>query len=320
MRHEGASGSNKVSANMKAVIIDEYGDNDVVRYTDVDRPKPQAGEVLVKVHASGVNPVDWKIRAGAGQRMGMALPIRLGGEIAGIIERLGEGVDGWKEGDAVYGIIKSGGFAEYALAKAADMSRKPANLDFIRAAAVPLGALTAWQAMFDVAKLGGGQRLLVTSGSGGVGSLAVQLAKARGAHVTAMASGRNEDYVRSLGVDEFIDYTKQPFEQVARDMDVVFDTVGGDTFQRAFHALKKGGFLVTSVAFPKDEGQRHGVGAGRVQCKPDAGQLASISDLVEAGNLEAHVATVLPLAEVKQALELSESGRTRGKIVLQIAV
>lgn len=304
---------------MKAVVINEYGGNDVVRCTDVERPEPRAGEVLVRVHAAGVNPVDWKIRSGAGQRMGMALPIHLGSEIAGTVEKLGGGVDGLEKGDAVYGIIKSGGFAEYVVAPAADMARKPAGLDFIHAAAVPLGGLTAWQAMFDVAGLASGQRLLVTSGSGGVGSLAVQLAKAKGAHVTAMASGRNEEYVRSLGVDEFIDYTRQPFEQVARDMDVVFDTVGGDTFQRAFGTLKKGGFLVTSVAFPKDEAQQHGVGVERVLCKPNAGQLASIRELAEAGKLKAHVATVLPLAEIKQAFELSEGGRTRGKIVLRIA-
>ena len=303
---------------MKAVVINEYGDNSVVRHVDVDRPEPQAGEVLVKIHAAGVNPVDWKIRGGAGQRMGLTLPIHLGGEIAGTIEKLGEGVSGLEKGDAVYGIIKTGGFAEYAVASAADMARKPANLDFVHAAAIPLGALTAWQAMFDVAKLASGQRLLVTNSSGGVGSLAVQLAKAHGVHVSAMASGRNEEYVRGLGVDEFIDYTKQPFEQVARDMDVVFDTVGGDTFQHAFATLRKGGFLVTAVAFPTDEDRQHGVGVERVMCKPNAGQLASIRELVEAGKVRARVATVLPLADVRQAFELSEGGRTRGKIVLQV--
>ena len=304
---------------MKTAVINEYGDNSVVQYTDVDRPEPQAGEVLVKVHAAGVNPVDWKIRSGAGQRMGMTLPIHLGSEITGIVEKLGYGVSSFKEGDAIYGIIKSGGFAEYAVANAADMACKPASIDFIHAAAVPLGALTAWQAMFDVARLASGQRLLVTNSSGGVGSMAVQLAKAKGAHVTAMASGHNEEYVRGLGADEFIDYTKQPFEQVARDMDVVFDTVGGETFKRAFGSLRKGGFLVTSVAFPKDEAQQHGVSVERVLCKPNAGQLASIRELVEAGKLKAYVTTVLPLAKIKQAFELSEGGRTRGKIVLQIA-
>jgi NADPH:quinone reductase-like Zn-dependent oxidoreductase len=253
---------------MKAVVIDEYGDNSVVQPTDVDRPRPQAVEVLVKVQAAGVNPVDWKIRGGAGQRMGMALPIRLGGEITGTVEELGDGVDGFKEGDAVYGMIGSGGFAEYALARPEGLAAKPASLDFIHAAAVPLAALTAWQAMFDVAGLRSGQRLLVTNSSGGVGSLAVQLAKAKGAHVTAMSSTRNEALVRSLGADAFIDYTKQRFVQVARDMDVVFDTVGEDTFHRAFKTLKKGGFLVTAVAFPKDEAQQYGVGSRGCSASP----------------------------------------------------
>jgi NADPH:quinone reductase-like Zn-dependent oxidoreductase len=304
---------------MKAVIVNAYGDNDVVEYTDIDQPEPQAGEVLVRVHAAGVNPVDWKIRSGLGQRMGLSLPIHLGGEIAGTVEALGSGTSGLHEGDAVFGIIGTGGFADYAVAKAAHLTRKPANLDFVHAAAVPLGALTAWQAMFDLGGLVTGQRLLVTSGAGGVGSLAIQIAKAKGAHVTAMASGRNEAYVRSLGVDAFIDCTQQPFEKVARGMDVVFDTVGSDTFQRAFQTLKKDGVLVTAVEFPKEEAMQYGVRAARVFCKPDAVQLAHIRDLVEAGKLKAQVTTVLPLAEIREALALSEAGHTRGKIVLQLA-
>lgn len=304
---------------MRAVVIEAYGDNSVVNVADVARPAPQAGEVLVKVRAAGVNPIDWKIRGGAGQRMGLTLPIHLGGEISGTVEQVGAGVAGLSVGDRIFGIVKTGGFADYAIAPAADMVRLPADLDFVTAAAVPLGALTAWQALFDVAGLARGQRLLITGGSGGVGSLAVQIAKAAGAHVTAMASGRNADFVRSLGADVFIDYTAQPFEEVVRDMDVVFDTVGGDTFQRAFATLKQGGFLVTSVGFPSEEDGRRGVGVGRVTCKPNAAQLTSIRGLVEAGQLQAHVATVLPLAAVKEALALSEGGRTRGKIVLEIS-
>jgi NADPH:quinone reductase-like Zn-dependent oxidoreductase len=303
---------------MKAVVIKAYGNNDVVEYTDVDRPQPQAGEVLVKIHAAGINPVDWKIRNGLGQRLGMSLPIHLGGEIAGTIEDLGDGVSEFNVADAIYGIIPSGGFAEYAVAKAGDLAPKPANLDFRQAAAIPLGALTAWQAMFDLANLSSGQRLLITNSSGGVGSLAVQIAKAMGAHVTAMGSTSNEDYVRSLGADDFIDYKKQRFEDVAHDMDVVFDTVGGDTFDRAFVTLQKGGFLVTAVAFPQDEASKYGVGVARVYCKPNARQLVSIRELAEAGKLKPNVATVLPLASIKQALDLSESGRTRGKIVLHV--
>ncbi len=303
---------------MKAVILDEYGDNRVLRYTDVDMPTPGAGQVLVKIHAAGVNPVDWKIRGGLGRRMGLTLPIHLGGEIAGTVQAVGDGTEGLRVGDAVFGIIGTGGFAEYAAVDAGLLAVKPANLDFVQAAAIPLGALTAWQAMFDLGGLVAGQRLLITNGSGGVGSMAVQIAKARGAHVTAMASGRNEAYVRGLGADAFIDYTRQPFEQVAHDMDVVFDTVGGDTFQRAYSVLRAGGAMITAVEFPQDEAQQHGVRAYRVFCKPDAVQLASIRDMAEAGRLVPHVATVLPLAEVGKALALSEAGRTRGKIVLRI--
>lgn len=303
---------------MKATVIDAYGDNSVVRYVDVDRPQPGAGEVLIKVMAAGVNPVDWKIRDGAGQRLGLTLPIRLGGEIAGIVETIGEGVEHLKPGDAVFGIIKSGGFAEYALARAGDLARKPESVDFINAAAIPLGALTAWQAMFDIAQLGSGQQTLITSASGGVGSLAVQLAKHKGAHVTGMASHRNEHFVRGLGVDVFIDYQKQAFDEVVRGMDVVFDTVGGETFHKAFRTLKPGGVLVTAVAFPTDEAQTYGVRTERVMCKPSRHELTQIAELVDAGKLKPFVSTVLPLSELKQALALSAAGHTRGKIVLQV--
>lgn len=304
---------------MKAIVIKAYGNDDVLNYADVERPKPKADEVLVKVHVAGVNPVDWKIRNGLGERFGLKLPIVLGGEIAGTIERIGDDVSGFKEGDAVYGIIRSGGFAEYAIAKMGDIAAKPRSLDFENTAAIPLGALTAWQALFDLAQLSSGQRILITGASGGVGSLAVQLAKAKGAYVIGTASGRNEDFVRNLGADEFVDYTKQNFEAVVKDVDVVFDAVGGDTFEKAFKTLKKGGFLVTSVAFPSEEkAQEFGVKAARVYCKPNPDQLAAISALVDEGRLKAHVATVLPLVEVKKAFQLSESGRTRGKIVLQI--
>ena len=304
---------------MKAIVIDAYGDNGVVQLREVERPRPSAGEVLVRIQAAGVNPVDWKIRSGAGQRMGMTLPIGLGGEIAGLVEELGEDVAAFEPGDAVFGIIKSGGFADYAVAPAADLARKPDSLGSIHAAAVPLGGLTAWQAMFDTAHLAAGQRVLITNSSGGVGSLAVQIAKARGAHVTAMSSARNEAFVRGLGADAFIDYTAQPFEHAARDMDVVFDTVGGDTFQRAFKTLKPGGFLVTSVAFPTDEDQTRGVGVARVLCKPHGEQLAQMGAMVDAGELKPQVTTVLPLDQAREALEQSEAGRTRGKIVLQVA-
>ena len=301
---------------MKAVVITEYGSNDVVHLVDIDKPSPGAGEVLVKVHAAGVNPIDWKIRGGAGDRMGMPLPIRLGGEFVGTIEALGPGVHSFGHGEAVFGMVHTGAFAEYTLAKADNIVRKPSGLDFIQAAALPLAGTTAWQALFDEAGLSAGQRLLVTGGSGGVGSLAVQFAKAKGAHVTAVASARNAQFVRDLGADAFIDYTSGPFEEAASDVDVVLDTVGGETFQRAFKTLRKGGFMVTVVAFPGDEAERFEVGVKRSFTVPSAPSLSAIADLVEAGKVTPHIDAVLPLAEIRQALALSEAGHARGKIVL----
>ena len=308
-----------MKAKMKAIVIREYGNNDVVHIEDVYRPEPAAGEVLVKVHAAGVNPIDWKIRSGAGQRMGMTLPIQLGGELVGIVEQLGVGVSGFKLGDVVFGMVHTGAFAEYAVIKAADVVNTPSNLTIVEAAALPLAGSTAWQAIFGKAELVAGQRLLITNSSGGVGSLAVQFAKAKGAHVTAVASTRNEAFVRSLGADEFIDYTRQPFEQAARNMDVVLDTVGGETFQRAFQTLKKGGFMVTVVAFPNDEAERHGVRVTRSATVSNAQNLEEIKNLVEAGKVKPHIESVLPFEAIREALTSSEGGRVRGKIVLEFA-
>lgn len=304
---------------MKAAIIREYGSNDVVEIAELARPEPQHGEVLVKVYAAGVNPIDWKIRDGAGQRLGMTLPIQLGGELVGTIEAIGAGVENFRQGDAVFGMVPKGAFAEFAIDKAADLVRKPDNLDFVQAAALPLAGTTAWQAVFDVARLVAGQRLLITNSSGGVGSLAVQFAKAHGAHVTAVGSERNEEFVRSLGADEFIDYTRHPFEEVASEIDVVLDTMGGETFQRALKTLRKGGFMVTVVAFPQDEAQRFEVDVQRSFTTPSVHALTEIKKLVEADKVMPHVERVLPLAEIRQALTMSEIGRTRGKIVLTIA-
>ena len=304
---------------MKSVSIEEYGDNSVVRLVDLTCPEPGTGEIRVAVRAAGVNPVDWKIRNGAGQRMGMTLPIRLGSEIAGVVDAVGDGGENLSEGDRVFGIVPSGGFAEYVVVKANDLVRKPERLDFIHSAAIPLAGLTAWQGMIDAGGLKAGDRLLITGGSGGVGSLAIQIAKAKGAHVTAMASSRNEAFVRSLGVDAFVDYTAQPFEQVVNDMDVVFDTVGGETFERAFHTLRPGGVLVTAVAFPTEDRPRSDVRVERIFTKANPGQLSSLRDLVDEGRLTPHVGRVLPFRDVKQALELSERGRAQGKIVLAFA-
>ena len=308
---------------MKAIVIKKYGDESVLEYTDAPRPEPKADEVLVKVHAAAVNPVDWKIRESGGERFGLELPIILGGDIAGTVEEVGVEVKNFKKGDAVYGMTVTGGFsggyAEYALTKADAIAPKPESIGFEEAAAIPIAALTAWQSMFDLANLQNGQRILITGASGGVGSFAVQFAKAKGAYVIGTASGKNKEFVRSLGADEFVDYIAQPFEKVVKDVDVVFDTVGGDTQERAFQTLKKGGFLATSAGTPSAEkAEEFGVKAEFVFCKPNANQLAEINGLIEDGKLKIHIETILSLAEVEKAHQLSQSGRTRGKIVLTI--
>ena len=223
----------------------------------------------------------------------MTLPIRMGGVLVGRVEEVGAGITGLELGETVFGMGHTGAFAEYAAVKAANMVRVPSNLCIVQAAALPLAGSTAWQALFDEARLAEGQRLLITNSSGGVGSLAVQFAKAAGAHVTAVASARNEVFVRGLGADEFIDYTSQSFEQVSSGIDVVFDTVGGDTFERAFQVLHPGGFMVTVVAFPQDEAERYGVAVAW--------------------------SFTLLFANIREALALSKGGRARGKIVLHTA-
>jgi len=223
-------------------------------------------------------------------------------------------------GDEVYGYLgaHSGGYAEYVAAPASEFVRKPKQIDFDTAASVPVAALTAWQGIFDHGKLANGQRILITGASGAVGSMAVQLAKNKGAHVIGIGSGRNEEFVRKLGADEFIDYKKAKFEEQVRDVDVVFDTVGGDTQERAFQTLKRGGVLVSTVSPPSAEkAKEFGVTVAMVVMMPNLDQLAEINQLVESGKLKVRVATVLPLAEVKKAHQLSASGHADGKIILR---
>ena len=304
---------------MKAVTISKYGDQSVLTYGEIESPKPKSDEILVHNRAVAVNPVDWKIRNGLGEMFGLQLPIVLGCEIAGTIEEVGSDVPDFRVGDPVYGYVslqRNGGYAEYTIAKPDEIAPKPERLDFDNAAAVPVGVLTSWQAIFDTANLREGQRILVTGASGGVGSMAVQLAKAKGAFVIGTASGKNEEFVRSLGVDEFVDYSQEKFEQRVHEVDVVFDTVGGDTLERSFETLRRGGSLVSIVMPPSNEkAESYGVRASMIGVQPSGKQLREINQLIDAGKLKTHIATVLPLNAVKKAHELSESGRTRGKII-----
>jgi NADPH:quinone reductase-like Zn-dependent oxidoreductase len=309
---------------MKAVMLDEFGGPEVLRLRDVEKPSAAHDELLIKVRNSAINALDWKLRKGMGEMLGLhlAFPFILGCEVAGTVEAVGSDVRQFKVGDDVFGFVdvaRSGGYAEYVTVKESEMALKPQSIDFAHAAAIPVGALTSWQALFDAAKLQSGQTVLVHGATGGVGTIAVQLAKAKGACVIGTASGRSEDFVRSLGADEFIDYTTIRFENVVHDVDVVFDTVGGETQERSFQTLKRGGFLVSIVTPPSESlATQYGVGASVVYAQPRGDTLAEIATLIEAGRVKAQIETVLPLSEIRQAHQLVETGHKRGKVVLQI--
>lgn len=305
---------------MKAVRIPAYGGPEVLRYEDAPRPTPTQGEILVRIHAAGVNPVDWKVREGYMKDVWPAqFPLTLGSDVAGTVEEVGANVTEFAVGDAVYADLKDGGYAEYAAFPATNAARKPQSLDFVQTASLPVAALTAWQALFDHAHLEAGQSVLVHAASGGVGHIAVQIAKNKGAFVVATASAHNHDFVRSLGADQVIDYNTTQFEDVVHDMDVVLDTMGGDTQERSWSVLKPGGILVSIVGGDTEkQAQAHGRRGVNMFAQDSGAQLAEIAALIDAGKLKPHVERVFPLAEARAAQELSEQGHVRGKIVLQV--
>jgi NADPH:quinone reductase-like Zn-dependent oxidoreductase len=308
---------------MKAIRIHNYGGPEVLQYEDAPRPKPQAGEVLVRVHAAGVNPIDWKVREGHMKDIWPhTFPLILGWDLSGVIEELGTGVSRFKIGDEVYGLpdpTRGGAYADYIVVRESELALKPKSLHHIRAAAISLAALTAWQSLFDTAQLQAGQRVLIHAGSGGVGHFAVQLAKWKGAYVFATASTKNQDLLRKLGVDEPIDYTQQRFENVARNIDVVLDTLGGETQERSWQVLKKGGALFSVVQPPSAEKAKElGVRAAFVASHPSGAQLAEITKIIDSGKLAPVIDRILPLSEARRAHELSQSGHTHGKIVLRV--
>ena len=288
---------------MKAVSIYYYGGPGVLAYEDAPRPHPAPGDVLVRVHAAGINPVDWKIREGHLKEMlHHTLPLVLGWDVSGVVAALGDGAD-----------------AEFIVIRETEVALKPKSVDHVHAAALPLAGLTVWQSLFDAAALTAGQRVLIHAAAGGVGSLAVPLAKGRGAHVIGTASAKNHAFVRALGADEVVDYERERFETVIGPVDVVFDTMGGDIQTRSWKVLKRGGILVSIASPPSAEAAvAHGGRFAFVFTQPNAAQLAEIATLVDAGKLNAMVETVLPLAAAMRGQALSAAGHTRGKIVLQV--
>src|SRR5437763_12179583 len=311
---------------MKAVPIERYGNEEAVEFAEVERPQLGENQLLVKVRAAAVNPVDWKIRDGLGEMFGLKPPLILGCEVAGTVEAVGgrgpsrTDIGGFVAGDDAYGYLgaHSGGYAEYVAAPASEFVRKPKHIDFDTAASVPVAALTAWQGIFDHGELTRGQRILITGASGAVGSMAVQLAKNKGAYVIGTGSGRNQEFVRKLGADTFVDYKKTKFEDKVNALDLVFDTVGGDTQERAFQTLKRGGVLVSTVSPPSAEpAKQFRVTVAMVAVRPNPDQLPEINRLLEGGKLKVRVATVLPRTEVNKAHQISASGHAGGKIILR---
>lgn len=313
-----------MTLTMKAVRIHAYGGLDVLHYENVPMPKLRPDDILIRVRAAAVNPVDWKIREGYLQNvLKHTLPLTLGWDVSGEVVEVGPQAARFKVGDEVYvrpDIERDGGYAGYIAVKADEAAYKPATLDHPHAAAVPLAALTAWQVLVDAAQLQAGQTVLIHAAAGGVGSLAVQLAKARGAHVIATASAVNTGLVAELGADQFIDYTRTRFEEVVKEVDVVFDTLGGDIQERSWQVLKPGGILVSVVSPPcKDTAAKRGLRQAFVFIHTDGRQLSAIGRLIDEGKMKPLIHTILPLAEVRQAHAISEGGHARGKIVLHVA-
>jgi NADPH:quinone reductase-like Zn-dependent oxidoreductase len=304
---------------MKAVRIHEYGDAGVVKYEDAPSPEIGPDGILIKVAAAGVNPVDWKIRNGLMKAVRpLQFPAILGGDVAGTVERVGSVVTRFKPGDAVVARVE-GAYAELAAAKTDAVGPAPKSIPIEHAAGIPIAAGTAWTVLFDFARLAPGQKVLVHGGSGGVGTFAIQFAKLAGIHVIATSSAANAALLKSLGADEVIDYRSEDFTARVTNVDLVLDNVGGETLQKSYGVVRKGGLLLTIVS-PPDEGlaKEHGVVARFERGNINGIRLQEISGLIDAGKVQVVIEKELPLSEAKAALALSESGRARGKIILNV--
>ena len=299
---------------MQATVMHETGGPDVLRHEEAERPEPGDGEVLIRVHAASVNPIDWKHRRGLVDKQ---LPAVLGSDVSGTVEV--SHAEGFAEGDEVFGLAASGGYAELATARVAAIAKKPSGVSHEQAAAIPVAGLTAWQALFDRGGLESGQKALIAGAAGGVGHFAVQFARHSGARVVGTGSSRNRDFVLGLGADEYVDYTERDVAEVVSDSDVTFDTVGGDTTETLLPTVRSGGILVTIAGAPPEDAARdRGARAELLVMSPSSDQLARIAELVAEGEVQVEIAEVFPLTEVQRAHELSESGHTRGKIVLTV--
>lgn len=309
---------------MKAAQINGYGGLEVVQVGEADKPTPAAGQVLVEVHAAAVNPFDVKVREGLVRNMAeLNFPATLGGDAAGTVAALGAGVTGFQLGQAVYGqagaLSGQGSFAEFTPVKAEQLAAKPTSLDFTAAAALPLVGCSAYQALVDHINLKAGQKILIHGAAGGIGSVAVQLAKHLGADVAATAGAEDADFVKSLGADEVIDYRGQDFAALLKDYDAVFDTVGGETNRKSYTVLKPGGALVSMSEKPDDAlVNKYAVLYTAQFTRTTTERLTKVAELVDAGNLKVHIDKIFPLDQAAEALEYQKTGHPRGKIVIRI--
>jgi NADPH:quinone reductase-like Zn-dependent oxidoreductase len=308
---------------MKAVRVLHFGPPSVIENDELPRPEPSDGQLLVRVKAAGVGPWDALIREGKSE-LRQALPLILGSELAGVVDSVGRGVTGFKAGDEVYGATNqqfTGGYSEYALASAGMMAQMPRTLTFVEAASAPVVSVTAWQMLFDYAQVTVGQTVLVHGAAGNVGAYAVQLARQAGLHVIATAAASDREYVRHLGAEEIVDYKSSNFEDTVSGVDVVLDTVGGNTQERSLRVLKSGGTLVSAVSPVSEETQkRYGIRATFFYVDVTTERLNTIARMFDSGKLVTDVGTVLPLEEARVAHEmLAGAAHKRGKIVLSVA-
>lgn len=308
---------------MKAIRIHEFGGPEVLKYEDAPTPSPANDEVLIKIFASGVNPIDWKMRAGLAQgKFPVELPLIPGWDVSGEIEEVGSDILNFRKGDEVYSRpdpTRNGTYAEYVVVKADQVNNKPKSVDHVKAAAVPLAGLTAWQGLFEHGGLEAGQKVLIHAASGGVGTFAVQFAKWKGAYVIGTASEENIDFLYELGVDEAIDYKTEKFENKVKNVDLVFDLIGGDTQKRSLQVIKNGGRLVTTVKPENLEAAKEkNIQVIGYMAQSFPADLQQIADLIDSGKIKPIVTGMLPLKEAAVAQRQIESHHTRGKIVLKV--
>ncbi|MFI9307217.1 NADP-dependent oxidoreductase [Streptomyces triculaminicus] len=314
-----------MTTQMRAVSQHRYGGPEVLEVVKIGLPTPGPGQALVRVHAAGVNPADWKIRSGTVRKFGTP-PFTLGLDLCGVVEAVGEQATRFRPGDEVYGCAfpPHGAYAEYAVVPVEALAARPASIDHVHAAALPVAALTAWQALVRVAAVRTGHRVLIHAAAGGIGHLAVQIAKARGAYVIGTAQESKHTFLRGLGADELIDYTTTDFAAALRGIDVVLDPISGDYGPRSLDTLTPGGILIDvrgagpDRATVREQAKARGVRFVEFGFTPSGIDLESVTDLVERGSLRVAVEHVLPLEDAAKAHELSETNRMKGKIVLTL--